>query len=127
MFRSQCSECSESVQTFSEFLAQKLVYSEFLDFVVIYSDECRVELGMDNCLLTWRRPVEEWTPLCLNPGRGARVTSLMIWDCITYIGVDTLTFVDGNINAQKYIEVIDNFVWPVIARHFPDDNICVSR
>ena len=40
MFRifRQCSEFSESVQTLfsqcSEFLAQKLVYSEFLDFVV---------------------------------------------------------------------------------------------
>jgi hypothetical protein len=39
---SKCSECSESVKNFqnlfrrfSEFLAQKLVYSEFLDFVVI--------------------------------------------------------------------------------------------
>jgi hypothetical protein len=100
---------------------RRLVYSEFLDFVVIYSDECGVELGMDNCVLTWRRPVEEWTPLCLNPGRGVRV-SLMIWGCITYEGVDTLTVVDGNINAQKYIEVIDKFVWPVITRHFPDDN-----
>jgi hypothetical protein len=46
---------------------------------------------------------------CLNPGRGVRV-SLMIWGCITYEGVGTLTVVDGNINAQKYIEVIDNFV-----------------
>jgi predicted histidine transporter YuiF (NhaC family) len=25
-----------------------------------------------------------------------------------------LTVVDGNINAQKYIEIIDNFIWPVI-------------
>ena len=23
---------------------------------VIYSEECKVELGMDNCVLTWRRP-----------------------------------------------------------------------
>jgi hypothetical protein len=50
----------------------------------------------------------------LNPGRGVRV-SLMIWGCITYDGVDTLTVDDGNMNAQKYIEVIDNFAWPVIA------------
>jgi hypothetical protein len=28
--------------------------------------------------------------------------------------LDTLTVVDGNINAQKYIEIIDNFIWPVI-------------
>ena len=27
-------QCSESVQTFAEFLAQKLVYAEFLNFVV---------------------------------------------------------------------------------------------
>ena len=31
-------------------------------------------------------------------------------------------YFDSNINAQKYIEVVDNFVLPVIARHFPDDN-----
>ena len=42
--------------------------------------------------------------------------------CFTYEGVGNLTVVDGNINAQKYIEVSDNFVWPVIARHCPDDN-----
>jgi hypothetical protein len=50
----------------------------------------------------------------------------MIWGCITYEGVGTLIVVDGNINAQKYIEVIDKFVWSVIARHFPDDN-CVLQ
>ena len=88
---------------------------------VIYSDECKLEFGMDNCVLTWQRPGKEWTAPCLNPGRGVRV-SFMIWGCITYEGVGTLTVVDGNSNAQKYIEVSDNFVWPVIARHCPDDN-----
>ena len=64
-------------------------------------------------------PGKEWAPSCLNPGRSARV-NLMIWFCITYEGVGTVVY--GNINARKYIEVVDNFVWPVIARHFPDDN-----
>ena len=40
----------------------------------------------------------------------------MIWGCITYEGVGTLTVVDGNSNAQTYIEVSDNFVWHVIAK-----------
>ena len=52
---------------------------------------------------------------------GVRV-SLQIWDCITYEGVCALTVVDGNSNAQHYIEVIDYLVWPVITRHLPDDN-----
>lgn len=33
----------------------------------------------------------------------------------------TLTDVQGNINAQKYLEIIDNNIWPVIVRHFPYD------
>ena len=40
----------------------------------------------------------------------------MILGCITYEGVGTLTVVDGNIDAQKYIKVSDNFVWHVIAQ-----------
>ena len=39
--------------------------------------------GMDSRVLIWRRSDKEWTPPCLNPGRGVRV-SLMIWDCIAF-------------------------------------------
>jgi hypothetical protein len=45
----------------------------------------------------------------LNPVRGVRV-SFKIWGYITYEGVSALTVVDGNSNAQNYIEVIDYFV-----------------
>ena len=75
---------------------------------------------MDNHVLIWRRPGEEWTPPCLNAGRGVSV-SLMIWSCIPNEGVGTLTVVYDNINAQKYIEAIASFVRAVIAHHFPDD------
>jgi len=27
--------------------------------------------------------------------------------------------VKGNINAQKYIEILDNNIWPLAVRHFP--------
>lgn len=47
---------------------------------------------------------------------------LMIWGCITFDGVGTVTVLDGNINAQKYINIIDEQLWPVIARHFPRNN-----
>ena len=48
--------------------------------------------------------------------------SVMIWGCITWYGVSTLCQVNGNINAEKYISVLDSQLWPVIARHFPDDS-----
>ena len=46
----------------------------------------------------------------------------MVWGCLCFAGVGTLTDVEGIINAQKYINIIDNNLWPVIARHFPNEN-----
>ena len=34
--------------------------------------------------------------------------SLMVWSCICYSAVGTLTHVEGNINDVKYIKTIDN-------------------
>ena len=81
----------------------------------------------------WRKPGEEWDPQCMSPPPRTKF-SLMIWGCITWDGVGTLTVVDGNINANKYIEIVDSELWPVVARHFPrnnyifqDDNAPVHR
>jgi hypothetical protein len=46
----------------------------------------------------------------------------MIWGCITYDGVGTITVVDGNINEQQYIVILDNNLWPVVVRHFPNED-----
>jgi hypothetical protein len=35
----------------------------------------------------------------------------MIWGCITH----NVSPVDGNINSRKYIEILDNNLWPVIS------------
>ena len=29
---------------------------------------------------------------------------------------------NGTINAEKYISILDDQLWPVIARHFPDNS-----
>ena len=44
----------------------------------------------------------------------------MIWGCITWYGVGTLYKVDGKINAVKYRDILDNHLWPLLARHFAD-------
>ena len=33
----------------------------------------------------------------------------------------TLAKVTGNINSEKYKEILEENIWPVIVRHFPDD------
>jgi len=52
--------------------------------------------------------------------------------CICIHGVGTIAKVDGNINAEKYIPILEEHVSPVIARHvssneFQYDNAHVHR
>jgi hypothetical protein len=50
----------------------------------------------------------------------------MFWGCITYQGVGTFTEVEGNINSRMYINILDTYLWPVIARHFLTDGLFES-
>ena len=42
----------------------------------------------------------------------------MIWGCICYDGVGTLTAVEGNINSVKCIDILDKNLWPVVVCYF---------
>ena len=46
---------------------------------------------------------------------------VMVWGCNTCYGIGTLSFVDGNIDAEKYLDTLEENLWPVIARQFPTD------
>lgn len=43
---------------------------------------------------------------------------VIIWGCICRNGLGTLVAVEGNINATKYQEILDEHLWPAIAWHF---------
>jgi hypothetical protein len=88
---------------------------------VIFSDECKIIVGENKRVFVWRKPGEECLPQCLSSGCKAKM-SLMIWGCITFNGVGILTTVNGNINAAKYIEILEDNLWPVIVRHYPEEN-----
>ena len=42
----------------------------------------------------------------------------MFWGCIAYNGVGTIIPINGNMNSVKYIETLDNYLWPVVAKTF---------
>lgn len=91
---------------------------------VIFSDESQVVIGSDNRVLIWRKRDEGYRPDLLTPksSNNKKVIKVMIWGCVTWHGVGTLAKVSGNINAQKYEEILEENLWPVIARHFPDNS-----
>lgn len=99
----------------------------------IFSDESQIVIGTDNRVYVWRKDAEANSPHLICPPSKRKVT-LMIWGCMCFDGMGTIVPVEGNINALKYLEIVDNNLWPVIARHFPnkdyvfqDDNAPVHR
>ena len=85
---------------------------------VIFSDETQVVIGQNNSVSLWRKSSEKWKPYCLNQRKTASKVSCMFWGCITYDGIGVLVPVDGNLNSTKYIELLDNSLWPVIVKVF---------
>ena len=58
--------------------------------------------------------------MCRSPRRLGKQMSYIsnVLGCISYYGVGTLTPVEGNMNTEKHISVLDDNLWPIIARHF---------
>ena len=103
---------------------------------VIFSDEMTIGVRPDGKVKVWRKSVEKWKGYCLGYlSQGPSQTlKLMVWGTITYYGTGILTFVDGNMDSAKYINVLDNYLWPVVLKYFPqgrwyfmDDNCPIHR
>jgi hypothetical protein len=89
--------------------------------LVIFSDESHVVLRQNNRVYVWRSAQESYRPDCMYTISKPKV-SVMIWGCISWYGPGTLCKVQSNINAQKYINILDNHLWSAIAQHFPANN-----
>jgi hypothetical protein len=104
------------------FCRQKLTWTVRNNWCkVIFSDETKVMIGADKKIYVWRRCNERVYPECtgIMCDREKQGTiSAMFWCCITYNGVGTIIPINGNMNSVKYIETLDNYLWPVVAKNF---------
>jgi len=82
---------------------------------VIFSDESKIMIGHDQRAYVWWKRDEGWRPDLVQPRTSQPKNEVMIWGCICWNGVGTLAAVEGNINATKYQEILDEHLWPAIA------------
>lgn len=94
---------------------------------VIFSDESKIMIGHDSRVHVWRKKDEGWRPDLVTLRQSKPCYEVMVWGCVTWEGVGTVTAVNGNINAEKYQETLDENLWPVIARHFPAGNFLFQQ
>ena len=90
-------------------------------------------IGHDERVYVWRKAGESWRPDLVKE-RPRPQFEVMILRCISWFCHGTVTAVNGNINAIKYQNILEDNLWPVIAQHFPqggyifqDDNAPVHR
>lgn len=88
---------------------------------ILFTDEMMVVLrGDTGRIKVWRKVGEKWRPECLGvmkicPGQTVKI---MVWGCISYFGIGSLAFVEGSMNSERYIEVLENHLWPSVCKLF---------
>ena len=104
------------------FCRQKLTWTVRNNWCkVIFSDETKVVIGADKKIYIWHRCNEHLYPECtgiMSDREKQGTISAMFWGCITCNGVGTIIPINGNMNSVKYIETLDNHLWPVVAKNF---------
>ena len=81
-------------------------------------------LGRNKCVYMWRKDDTKYT-LHLICSCSEEKISLMIWRCICYDSVGSPTAVEGNINADKCIDILGKNLWPVVVWYFKGKKILV--
>lgn len=82
---------------------------------VFFSDESQTVIGNNRKVYIWRKGDETGLPDCISPCIQRKI-SAMLWGCFSFNGVGTLSKVNGTINSDKYIEILDNnyILWTIM-------------
>ena len=103
---------------------------------VIFSDESRLLLyRCDGRVYVRRMKGEDFAENCIQTTvKQTRGRMHMVWGCITSNGVGLLYKVDGNLNGESYINILENSLIPSILLHsltgisiFQQDNALCHR
>lgn len=97
---------------------------------IIFSDESKMMIGHDEREYVWRKAGEGWRPDLVSQKPQPKF-QVMIWGCISWFESGTVASAKGNINANKYQDILEDNLWPIVAQHgggyiFQDDNVARS-
>ncbi|CAB5376299.1 unnamed protein product [Rhizophagus irregularis] len=80
---------------------------------VVWSDESRFALfESDGRVRVWRRAGDAYNKDCIQPTVKFGGGSVMFWGCFGWHGVRPLVVVKGNIDSDKYVNVLANHFIP---------------
>jgi hypothetical protein len=83
-----------------------------------FSDEYCINIGQDRHVYVWKMKDEGYFRPDLYGDIKKPKMQVMIWGCITWYGVGTFSIIDGTLDSRGYLEILEDKVWPVVAKHF---------
>ena len=103
---------------------------------VIWSDESRFTLFQsDGRTHVWRLPKEKYDVNCIVPTVKHGGGGVMVWGCFTWDSLGPLVRVEGIINSQRYIDILNAHLIPfmeglegeIVDYEFQQDNASVHK
>jgi len=100
---------------------------------VIWSDESRFTLFQsDGRTRVWRFPKEKYDVNCVVPTVKHGGGGVMVWGCFTWDSLGPLVRVEGIINSQRYIDILNAHLIPFMEGlegkiEFQQDNASVHK
>lgn len=80
---------------------------------VIFSDETKINrMGSDGKRYCWKRPGEELSKRTVQPTVKHGGGSTMVWGSMTVQGVGRMCFINGIMDAEKYVKILDQNLVP---------------
>ena len=86
----------------------------------IFSDETSVQIGGNKKIYVWRKADEKDRPHLVPKKARSGVIKVMMWGSITSKGKGILLPVNGSITSEKYCQVLQDGLLPVIDWYYPD-------
>jgi len=82
---------------------------------VLWSDETEINL-FQMVSSVWRQPSEEYNDKCVLPTVKHGGGSVMVWGCMSAAGTGELQFIEGNLNANMYFDILKQSMVPSLQR-----------
>lgn len=82
---------------------------------VVWSDETKVNrFGSDGNRISWVSDDNNMNPKLIEPTVKHQGGNIMIWGCMTWLGVGMMHIIDGKMNGPMYIQILDTCLVPTL-------------
>lgn len=105
------------------FCLQYLPYEEDDWRKFVFSDESCISIMKDGRVRVWRRKGERLSPQFINYVQKSGRFSVPVWGWCSGVGVGNLTLIDGRLDSQQYVDILENVFIPQVRGIFGEEPI----